>query len=255
MHSNNLVAVCQWCLPDKSKNCFALAKSLGFDAVEMDMGFNDERFDLRSDLVLAEYLTAQKESQMPVTSLALNHLKINDPAAHDAAKAIIDRAIAVVCALGGKALQVPSFWDGGMRTPKELEASALMLKYACIKAKPHGIIIASENQLSARENLRLIETVAEDNFAIYFDTANPYLFDRRDGLELLKTLLPHIAETHLKDYTLSDGKCVPLGNGDCHTEEAVNMFLEFGYQGAFVLENSLDAGSLAADARYIRSLI
>lgn len=39
------LAICQWCLPDQGPQGLQMAADMGYDGVEMDMGFNDGRFD------------------------------------------------------------------------------------------------------------------------------------------------------------------------------------------------------------------
>ncbi len=249
----NPAGICQWCLPDQGPQGLHLAAKLGFDGVEMDMGLNDPYRDLRDPAVLATFLEAKAASGVQTPSLALNGLSLNREDGLDQVRCTIDDAIRIAVQLGAATLQMPSFFDGGMRNDRELRATAAMLRYACLQAAPFKLTVASENQLDAAENEALLSLVAQENFAVYFDVANPALFDGRDGLALLDALYPHICETHVKDHELhGERRCVPLGEGGCRVAEALEMFKARGYTGWLVLENALDEAALEKDAAFIR---
>lgn len=250
------VAVCQWCLPVKGPQGLIQAADLGYDGVEMDMGFHEQEYDLRKPSVLGQFIEARYASGILTPSLALNYFRLNCADKEAETRETLDRVLEVAVKLEARTLQLCSFWDEGMRNEKEFSTTVDNMKYACVQAKKHGITIASENQLGIEENRKLLEAVAEDNFGIYFDTANPYLFDGRDGVAMLEALCPFIAELHIKDYELDgERRCVPLGKGQCHAEEAAGILRQRKYDRWVVVENQLSAAELVGDAEYLRKAL
>ena len=250
------IAVCQWCLPVEGPQGLIQAADLGYDGVEMDMGFNKQEYDLRNPSILEQFLEAKFVSGILTPSLALNYFCLNCLEKKEETRETLDRVLEVAAKLEAGTLQLCSFWEEGMRNEKEFSATVENLKYACRHAKKLGITIASENQLSIDGNRELLEAVSDDNFGIYFDTANPYLFDGRDGIVMLEALFPFISELHIKDYELDgEKKCVPLGKGQCHTEEAAGILRQRKYDKWVVIENQLSAMELADDAEYIRKAL
>lgn len=247
------VAICQWCLPNTGPNGLLQAAQMGFDGVEMDMGLNDPRRDLRDAAIFGAFLDAKAQCGIKTPSLALNYLGLNCEDTADYVHHTIDQTIAAAVQLEATTLQLCSFWHEGMRDETEFAVTVRALQYACRAAAPHGIAIASENQLDAAGNLRLIDAVGMENFGVYYDNANPYRIDHRDGMEMLRQLWPHVLETHIKDYTLDErALCMPLGDGDCRVAEALTLLRQHAYAGWLVVENEPDAARLAQDASYIR---
>lgn len=249
------IAVCQWCLPDSGPQGLKLAAELGYDGVEMDMGLNRTEYSLLEPHILEQFLAARESAGIQTPSLALNYLGLNNPAARKETEKTIDRAIEIAVKLSAATLQLCSFWHEGMRDEAEFSETVEILRYACGRAKSYGIAIGSENQLDVEGNLRLVKEVGEENFGIYFDTANPYLFDDREGLAMLPLLYPHICELHIKDYRKAEKwECVPLGEGQCYALEAAGLLKARGYKNWTVVENNLSAGELERDVRTLREL-
>lgn len=249
------VGICQWCLPDMGPGCFALAKSLGFDGVQMDMGLNDPKRDLRKADILAAYAKAQREGQVSIPSLALNYLDLIGKSAEADVQAVLDEAIRIAVSLGAGVLQTASFFDGCPKNQDDLERTARLLAFACEQSAPHGIVVGSENQLDLADNLRLLQLVPHDNYAVYFDTANPALFDGRDGVQMLDALAARVCEVHVKDYLLDGSKpCVNLGEGDCAFLPAMDTLARHGYDKWLIVENALGEQALRKDAELLHTL-
>ncbi len=246
------IGICQWCLAERGPKGLQIAAQMGYAGMEMDLSYGKAGYDLTDPAVLQAYLTAKEAAGIETPSLAFNGVNLNDPAKRTERLAIMKKSIDTAVALNAKVLQLPSFFDGGMRTEAEFIETAESLKLFCQMAAPHGIIVGTENQLDVPQNLRLIETVGEDNFAVYFDNANPYLFDDRDGMAMAEELYPYLCETHIKDFSLKGKKpCVPLGQGGCHAEDFMRFLKEKEYDKWIVVENDLCVEELEKDAQWV----
>lgn len=250
------VAICQWCIPVTGPGALQLAADMGYDGVEMDMGFGKPEQDLLIPEVLESFLQAKINCGIQTPSLACNGLSLKNTQNREHREQIMRAVVDVAVKLDAKILQMPSFFEDGIKTQEDMAETARSLKYLCQQAAGYGIVVGTENQLDVKQNLDLIELVGEPNFAVYFDNANPYLFDNRDGVKMLKELYPHICETHVKDFSLWGKKpCRPLGKGGCHAKETLELLKKMGYEGWIVSENSLSAEKLAADAVWIRKVM
>ena len=253
MTAANKIGICQWCIPVSGPEALILAAQMGYDGVEMDMGFNKPAENLLDGNNLERFLEAKENAGIQTPSLAFNGFAMNRAEGKEERRAAVREAVKVAKALNAGILQMPSFFEAGMRNEEEFLETAEMLKYICREAAPYGITVGTENQLDAEQNLRLIELVGEPNFAVYFDNANPYMFDRRDGVAMLKELYPHICELHVKDFELRGSKpCRPLGKGKCHVKETLQYLKEKGYDRWIVVENDLSADELKRDGEWIR---
>lgn len=250
---NVKIGICQWCIPAEGPEALQLAADMGYDGVEMDMGFGRPERSLLVPEVLDAFLAAKQSSGMETPSLAFNGLSLKNPEIRGEREEILRQSVEAARKLNVKVLQMPSFFADGIKTEEDFVETARSLKYLCRLAADAGMVVGSENQLDAEQNLRLIRAVDEENFAVYFDNANPYLFDHRDGMELLKTLYPHICEVHIKDFSLWGRKpCRSLGRGRCHAADVLRFLKENGYDRWIVAENSLSAEKLKQDAEWIR---
>ncbi len=248
------LGICQWCIPATGSEVLQIAADMGFAGVEIDMGFRKPERELLNPTVRAEFLEAKKRTGIETPSLAFNGLNLNDPARREERLEIMKQSMEVALDFGVKILQLPSFLGGGIRNEAEFQETAFSLKYFCQMAAPYGMIVGTENQLDVEQNLRLMELVGEDNFAIYYDNANPYLFDGREGMPMMETLYPYFCEIHIKDYALSGDKpCKPLGQGECYADEAMRFLKDRGYDKWLIVENKLSKEELMKDIEWIQS--
>jgi sugar phosphate isomerase/epimerase len=159
---------------------------------------------------------------------------------------IFDLAVVIAVAMDIPLLQVPSFGEGGIETEEELMQTARMLAYGCRRAQSHGILVGTENALSAQDNLRLLEACGCDNLKVYFDTQNPWAMKGYNSAEILETLFPHVCEVHIKDGRGGTLGNALLGQGDSSFEASLEILLERTFGGWMILENGYHQPELAA---------
>lgn len=221
----------------------------------MDMGLRQPRNDLRRPEVLARYVEAAHNAGIETPSLAMNFFALNKSRSEQEMRDFIDMAIGIAEELHAGILQIASFGESSIQSASDFEITARILAYACEMAAPYEIVIGSENQLSTQENLRLIQHVHAENFAVYFDTANPIVMDHRDSLMMLDALFPYVCEVHVKDFVLGEAaRCVNLGVGDCRFYEAMELLKKRSYDRWLIDENALSAEALRRDVEMLREL-
>lgn len=250
------IAICQWCVPAKGPEALKLAAEMGYDGVEMDMGLGNSEQNLLIPEVLDAFLKVKSSCGIQIPSLAFNGLNLKETDVRKEREEIMRKAVEIVVKLDAKVLQMPSFFGHKIKTEEDFAETARSLKYLCQLVSEYGVKVGTENQLDAQENLRLIEEVGEENFGVYFDNANPYMFDDRDGMEMLEELYPYICETHVKDFLLYGKKpCKLLGKGMCHAKEALEFLKDKGYDRWIVTENGLSVDELKKDVIWIREIM
>ncbi|NJP40586.1 sugar phosphate isomerase/epimerase [Oscillospiraceae bacterium HV4-5-C5C] len=247
------LAICQWCLPDPEISGLTQALELGFDGVQLDLGVQTTSRNLLDPAILQTCLATLKQNGLAVASLGLNYLELNRSDRETEICRILDQSLEIAAKLDAGTLQLCSFWDSGMHGDQAFANTVRHLAYICRQAEAYGLRIGSENDLDLAGNRKLLAAVARDNFGIYFDTANPWLYTHVDALELLKGVYPDICQVHIKDFKLGPKPvCVPLGQGDCRAADALKILQQYQYQDWLVLENNLTASQLSADLSWLR---
>lgn len=206
------IGACDWSL---GKRCdpaaFDLAKQIGLDGIQVDMGNLGQAAGLRSPELQKKYLDAQKASGLGIASIAfciMNSVPLKgDPRA---AQWLLDGIDAA------KALEVgivmPAMFGNGdldMKRTEEIDQLVKVLKKAAAKAEKQEIIIALENYLSAEDNMRIIDRVASPAVKVYYDVGNSTDKHRdiyKEIRELGKKKL--LCEFHAKDagFMLGQGR-------------------------------------------------
>ena len=236
--------LCEWCSPVMGPAVCRLAAEAGLDGVELNIGDIQRSLPLSDARVQRYYLDASQKYGIAYTAMAVNTLDDytmlhpDDVQESEMTRLILAKSVEAAAAMDIPIVQVPSFFNNAIRTPEDLQASAQFLRYACELAEKHGIIIGSENTVSAEENLELIERVNRPNFRIYFDTENPVFFGHYDSAAMICALGSHICEVHVKDGNDQQHSSLPIGQGHGRFFECVQALKDVGYSGWIIAENN-----------------
>jgi len=202
------IGACEWSLRKSDPSCFEIAKQIGLDGVQVDMGRAANGMRLRRSDVQQEYLAAAKASGLEIASLAmaeLNNLGLkNEPRAaiwlHD--------SIEVMKALGVKVVLVAQFFNGDLKGDKAgTDRTVALLKELAPRAEKAGVIFGLENYLSAEENLEILQRVGSRAVQVYYDVGNST--DKGyDVYKEIRMLEGNICEFHAKDggHMLGQGR-------------------------------------------------
>src|SRR5690606_21905574 len=88
---------------------------------------------------------------------------------------------------------------------------------------------------------RFLAALDRPNVKVNFDPANMILYDKGDPIAALRTLLPHIAQVHVKDAARTTtpgtwGREVPVGDGEVDWPAFVSTLEDGGFDGHYVIE-------------------
>ncbi|MFG3128554.1 sugar phosphate isomerase/epimerase family protein [Streptomyces tendae] len=259
-----LTALADWRLPVRGEAAVDLAFRYRVPGIQFDLGGPGRGPLLDAPGRLARLArTARAAGVVPlaVTGNVLNDIGLTAPEGTLAAARVQDvlrRLLDAAAGLGAPLVFVPSFRRSAIDTETALRRTALVLRAAAERAAARGLVLASENTLTPRASLRLIDEVGSPAFRLLLDTYNA----RAAGLDpvaLVTTAGAHLADqVHAKDGPAGADATPLLGEGDGEVGSTLAAMAAHGPPvRALVLENDHRAGDatrLCADLDRLRAL-
>lgn len=247
------IGACDWSL---GKRCdpaaFDVAKTIGLDGVQVELGTVQNDMHLRRPEVQQAYRDAAQRTGLKIASLAIGEMN-SVPLKHDprAAQWLADSID--VCTALGLAITMPACFSRGdldMRKTAEIDHIVGVLKDVAPKAEKQRVTIGLENYLSAENNMQIIDRVGSPAVKVYYDVGNST--DKgRDILKEIRTLGKLICELHAKDAGHM------LGEGRIDFREVRKALDDIQYSGWIQLEAACPNGLIAdytAHNKYLRSI-
>jgi sugar phosphate isomerase/epimerase len=198
----------EWSLRKTDPSCFEVAREIGLDGVQVNLGSLSDHMHLRQPAVQQAYLSAARQNGLEIASLALAAL--NDiPLKSDPRATIwLLDSMDVARALRVKVILVAEFYHGELKGDKEgVDRTVDLLKEFAPRAEKAGVILGLENYLSAPENLDILQHVGSPAVQVYYDVGNST--DKGyDIYQEIRMLKGHVCEFHAKDgnFMLGQGR-------------------------------------------------
>jgi len=241
---------------------FPLAKELGADGVEVDMGGlgNRETFDnkLAIDSNRTQFLAKSKELNIQISSLAMTGFYSQSFAQRPTALKAVQDCINTAKLMNVTVVFLPFGVQGDLiKNPELRPAIVERLKASGKMAEQAGVTIGIETSLSAKDELQLLKDVGSPAVKSYFNFANA-VKNNRDIVQELKTLgKNNIIQIHCTD---DDG--VWLQNDTKIDLKKIKQTLDkMGWRGWLVIERSRDASdpknvkkNFTANIAYVKSI-
>jgi sugar phosphate isomerase/epimerase/dienelactone hydrolase len=239
-----------------------LAKELGADGVEVDMGGlgNRPTFDnqLLIDSVRKQFLNKAKELNLEIFSLAMTGYYAQAFCAREEYKKSIEDCIITMKLMNVKTAFLPLGVQCDLKKNPQLRDSVVArLKVAGQMAEKAGIVIGIETALTAKEEIQLLKEIGSPAIKIYFNFSNP-LKEGRDLTSELKILgKDRIAMIHA-----TNKDSVWLQN-DLQIDmlQVKKTLDEMNWSGWLVIERSRDAkkpsdvkGNYGANTAYLKKV-
>ena len=246
------IGACEWNLRRQDPSCFDVAKEIGLDGVQVNMGALENDMHLRKPQVQKAYLDAAKRTGLEIGSLAIGEMNRVPLKSDPRAAAWLAESIDVCKALG-ITISMPAMFGAGdldMNNTKEIDHLVQVIKDVAPKAEKEGILIALENYLSAEDNMKIIDRVGSPAVRVYYDVGNST--DKgRDILKEIRTLGKLICEFHAKDAHHM------LGQGRIDFGEVRKAIDDVAFSGWIQIEAACPNGLIKdyrAHYKYLRSL-
>ena len=193
------IGACEWSLRKSDPSCFPLAKEIGLDGVQVDLGNLKNGIHLRRPEIQQAYRAAAKENGVEIASLATAELNNIALKSEPRAAIWLHDSIQVAQALGVKVILIAQFHKGDLRGDQPgFDRTVDLLRELAPRAEKAGVIFGLENYLSAPDNLKIIERLGSRSVQVYYDVGNSTDMGY-DIYEEIRMLKGQICELHAKD--------------------------------------------------------
>jgi sugar phosphate isomerase/epimerase len=257
------IGVCDWMMLKRQKlGAFPLAKEVGADGVEVDMGSLGQRetFDnaLSDPMVRKQFLEAARQNNLEISSIAMSAFYAQSFAERPTVPLMIGDCIETMKALGVKVAFLPLGVRGDLvKYPQLRTAIVERLKSVAPVAEKAGVILGLETALDATGEIKLLDEIGSPAVRIYYNFENPVQGKRDLYAELRILGKDRICQIHCTDQ---DG--VLLQNNPRIDMAKVKRTLdEMNWSGWLVIERSRDAHdsrnvrkNFGANAKFMKSV-
>jgi sugar phosphate isomerase/epimerase len=224
------IGACEWSLRKGDPSSFDVAKEIGLDGVQVNMGSAGNLMHLRRPEVQRAYREAAKRTGVEAASLALGELNNVALKSEPVAAIWLLDAIEVCRALDVRVVLIAQFHKGELKDDQAGVARTVeVLKELAPRAERAGVILGLENYLSAEENLDIVKRVGSPAVQVYYDVGNST--DKGyDIYQEIRMLKGQICEFHAKDAGFM------LGQGRVDFQKVREAMDDIGYSGWIQIE-------------------
>jgi L-ribulose-5-phosphate 3-epimerase len=223
-----------------------LAAQLGFDGVQVSFGRRivDGKMPVDNPEIVARYLQLSKDNRIPLDGTCVDKLHDNGLKSDKLALKWVADSVRLTRALDTKVLLLPFFGRWGLQNRAEMDYTGDALRDLAPEAEKAGVILGLEDEISAEDNVRIMERSRSKNVLVYYDVGN----STRVGLDVVKEIRwlgkDRICQIHLKDNPHY------LGEGSIPFVEVVRALRDIGFAGYANLETDTHAdATVEADMR------
>ena len=248
------VGVTDWNLKLEDKvESIALAKSLGFDGVQVSIGkVTEDKLPLSDPALQKTFLDESKRVGLPIESLCLEMLHRNYLKSDPLGQRWVADCIPIAKAMEVRVVLLPFFGKGALETTAEMDKVGDILKEVAPAAERSGVILGLEDTISARDNVRIMERSKSPAVLTYYDVGN----STKGGFNVVEEIRwlggKRICEVHLKDNPHY------LGEGTIDFKGVIDALADIGFDGWAQLETdcpvSVDA-DMRRNLKFVRELI
>ncbi len=234
------IGACEWSLGRGDPSSLEVAKEIGLDGVQVNMGWDGDGLHLRRPEVQKEYREAARARGLDIPSIAIAEMN-NVPLATEPRAAIwLLDSIEVAKALGAKVILLAFFGRGELKAKdaQAMDRVVGVLKEAAPRAAKAGVVLGIENYLSAEENAAVLDRVGSPAVQVYYDVGN----STDKGYDIskeIRSLKGRICELHAKD-----GPSL-LGKGRIDFRKVREALDDIAFSGWIQIEGAAPGGVVA----------
>lgn len=222
-----------------------MAKQLGFDGVQVSLGKQavDGKLPLDNAELQAQYVAEAKKQGIAIDGTCLDILHVNYLKNDKLGAKWVADSIPVTKKLGTTVILLPFFGKGAIKERAEQDYVADVLKEVAPQAAKAGVILGLENTISAEENARILDRVANKAVLVYYDVGN----STNEGFDVAKEIRwlgrDRICQFHLKDNPHY------LGEGKIDFPQVMKAIAELNFRGFANLETDSPSKGIEADMK------
>jgi sugar phosphate isomerase/epimerase len=235
------VGACDWSIGKNSDlGAFEIAKQIGLDGIQVNMGSEKNDLHLRQPALQQSYLAESRKSKIKIASLAIGELN-NVPYKSDArTEAWVSDSIDVAKALDVRVILLAFFSKNDLRNDEVGKEEVIRrLKKVASKAERMGITLGIESYLSAEELMEIIQRVGSKSIKVYYDFRNS-ADAGYNVIEEIKLLgRDVICELHIKE----NGKLLGEGTLDWYKIGETLAAIDYKGNGWMQIEWALPEGA------------
>jgi sugar phosphate isomerase/epimerase len=245
------IGACDWSIGKSDASGFELAKKLGLDGLEVEMGSAKDRLPLRRPEVQKAYQEAAKRYGVEIASVAMGVLN-NVPLKSEPVSSLwLLDGIEACRNLGANVILMACFARGELKGDQPgIDRVTEVFKEMAPRAEKAGVILGFENYLSAPENLAVLEKVNSPALKVYYDVGNST--DKGyDIYQEIRLLGKNICQFHFKDGGFL------LGKGRIDFKKVREALDAIEYRGWLHLEAAAPNGVLVdypANREFLRGI-
>ena len=239
------IGVTDWNLrKDGRVEALALAKSLGFEGVEVSLGRKPvgDKLALDNPEIQERYLREAKAQKIALAGTCLDILHVNYLKSDKLGRKWVAEGIPITGKLKAHVMLLPFFGNGVLDTREQREYVADILKELAPEAERAGVLLGLEDTISAEDNVRIMERARSKAVRVYYDVGN----STKNGFDPVKEIRwlgkDRICQIHLKDKGY-------IGDGPIDFRAVMSAIAEIGFAGFANLETSSPSGSVEDDMR------
>ncbi|MGH2564390.1 MAG: sugar phosphate isomerase/epimerase family protein [Ginsengibacter sp.] len=221
------IGACDWSLGmDSNPAAFDLAKQIGLEGVQVNLGSLQNNLHLREEPVQKTYLEISRRTGVAIAGLAIGELN-NVPYKSDArTDQWVADSIDVASALGVKVILLAFFAKNDLRNDEPGKKEVIRkLKGVAPKAEKMGVILGIESYLRAEELMDIMQQIGSKNVKVFYDFRNA----ADAGYDVIREIKwlgkNNICELHMKENGWL------LGKGTMDWEKICNTLIEMDYYG------------------------
>lgn len=245
------IGVCDWMVLKRQKlGAFPLAKEIGADGVEVDMGGLGQRETFDNTLVDAtvrkQFLDKARELKLDICSVAMSGFYAQKFAERTGIERMVQDCIDTMKNLGVYVAFLPLGVQSDLMKHPELRPAVLeRLKAIAPLAEKAGVVIGVETAYDAANEVKLLDEVGSKAIQSYFNFSNAVQNGRDISAELRTLGRDRICQIHCTDQ---DG--VQLREDKKLDLKQIKATLDdLGWKGWLVMERSREA-SRAKDVKW-----
>lgn len=257
------IGVCDWMMLKRQKlGAFTLAKEVGADGVEVDMGSLGQRETFENALADAgtrqKFQEAARQNNLDICSIAMSAFYAQSFADRPTVPRMLNDCIETMQGLGVKTAFLPLGVNGDLaKFPERRAAIVERLQAVAPVAEQAGIVIGLETALDAAGEIQLLNDIASPAIRIYFNFENPLQAGRDLNSELKSLGKDRICQIHCTDQ---DGVLL-RDNPRIDLNQIKRTLDEMNWSGWLVIERSRDARdsrnvrrNFGENAKYLKSV-